>query len=74
MKNYRTLNGLLKSIAKDGSGVMKVWGVSPYGDNGAYLNLGESRYIGVGKTNWNKIKNNIRKPNGDIPKTEYWSY
>lgn len=73
MKCCRTANGLLKSIKNGEHCVMKVWGVDMH-LNGANINLGEGKYSIVGEETWTKIKNYIRKPNGEIPDKEFWSY
>lgn len=39
-----------------------------YDNDGAYLNLGEGRYAGVGKENWKLIRNHIVNENGEYCK------
>ncbi|WCK57332.1 hypothetical protein PP175_29520 (plasmid) [Aneurinibacillus sp. Ricciae_BoGa-3] len=61
MKKCRTVKGLVKAITKGEFAVLKVWDIMPNGfdQEGAYLNMGEGRYVYVRKENWNIIRNYV---------------
>lgn len=63
MKKCRTVNGLINAIKKGEQAVLKVYNISinyhAANNKGAYLNLGEGKYAGVGEINWNLIKNHL---------------
>ena len=69
MKNCKTVNGLVNSIKKGENALLKVWdimdGLNEEG-NGAYLNLGEGKYSGVGEENWLLIRDNLVTPEGEF--------
>jgi len=59
MKNCRTVKGLVNTIKRGEVALLKVWDImenSLSNGKGAYLNLGEGRYAGVGEENWLLIR------------------
>jgi hypothetical protein len=63
MKNCRTVNGLIKAIKKGEKAQLKVYSImnNDLCEGGKYLNLGQGKYSGVGKENWELIKNYVVK-------------
>lgn len=66
MRKCRTVKGLTKAIQHKESAFLKVWGIMPNDMNrgGVLLNLGEGRYVYVGKTNWELIRNHVVDQDG----------
>lgn len=67
MKKCRTVKGIISAINKGEKAELKVWGIeiNHHDKDGAYLNLGEGKYAGVGKTNWSLIRDFIVDQNGE---------
>jgi len=67
MKNCKTVKGLVNTIKKGEVALLKVWdimdGIGAEG-KGAYLNLGEGKFAGVGEENWLLIREWIVDQNG----------
>lgn len=64
----RTVNSLIKALKKgDITATLKIYDImyNHHVPKGAYLNLGENRYFGLGEANWNLIKNNVVNEKGE---------
>lgn len=61
MKTCRTINGLIKAIKNGEQAQLKVYDImeNDLCEGGKYLNLGQGKYAGVGKENWELIENHV---------------
>ncbi|MGI6225697.1 MAG: hypothetical protein ACOYJ1_05505 [Peptococcales bacterium] len=57
----RTVKGLQRAIERGKEATLKVYDIMPnsFAEGGAYLNLGEGRYAGVGAETWKQIRQQI---------------